>query len=52
MKLRDLLFTGMDVPNETRRLLEQFTATDGMTEGELRAYTMGVENTLSATRAL
>lgn len=52
MKLRDLLFTGMDVPNETRKLLAQFTVTDGMTEGELRAYTMGVENTLSATRAI
>lgn len=52
MKLRDLLFTGMDVPNETRKLLSRFTVTDGMTEGELKAYEMGVENTLSATRAL
>ena len=54
MKLRDLLFTGMDVPNETRKLLAQVTVTvtDGMTESELRAYEMGVENTLRATRAL
>lgn len=52
MKLRDLLFTGMDIPNETRKLLSKFTVTDGMTEGELKAYKMGVENTLRATRAL
>lgn len=52
MKLRDLLFTGMDIPNEARKLLLKFTVTDGMTEGELKAYKMGVENTLRATRAL
>lgn len=52
MKLRDLLFTGMDVPNETRKLLATFTATKGMTESELKAYEMGVENTLRATRVL
>lgn len=48
----NILFTGMDIPNETRKLLSRFTITDGMTEGELKAYKMGVENTLSATRAL
>ena len=52
MKLRELLFTGMDVPNETRKLLAKFTVTEGMTESELKAYKMGVENTLRATRAL
>ena len=52
MKLRDLLFTGMDVINETRKLLAKFTVTDGMTEGELKAYEMGIENTLRATKAL
>jgi hypothetical protein len=52
MKLRDLLFTGMDIPNETRKVLAKFTVTDGMTENELKAYEMGVENTLRATRAL
>lgn len=52
MKLRDILLTGMDIPNETRKLLSKFTVTDGMTEGELKAYKMGVENTLRATRAL
>lgn len=52
MRLRDLLFTGMDIPNETRKILSQFTVTDGMTESELKAYEMGVENTLRAARAL
>lgn len=52
MKLRDVLLTGMDIPNETRKILSKFTVTDGMTESELRAYKMGVENTLRAMRAL
>ena len=52
MRLRDLLFTGMDVPNETRKIVSQFTVTDGMTESELKAYEMGVENTLRAAQAL
>ena len=52
MKLRELLFTGMDVPNETRKLLSKFDVTNGMTNSALKAYEIGVENTLRATRAL
>ena len=52
MKLRDVLLTGMDIPNETRKLLSRFTVTDGMTEGELKAYEMGVENTIRAMQAV
>ena len=52
MKLRDLLFTGMDVVNETHKLLGQNNLTNGMTESELAAYTMGVNNALSAVEAL
>ena len=52
MKLRDLLFTGMDVINQTHKLLDQHNLTDGMTENELTAYTMGVNNALSAVEAL
>lgn len=52
MKLRDILLTGMDIPNETRKLLSRFTVTDGMTEDELQAYEMGVENTIRAMQAL
>ena len=52
MKLRELLFIGIDIPNETRKLLAEFDLTNGMTDSELKAYEMGVENTLRATRAL
>ena len=52
MKPRELLFTGMDVPNETRKLLTEFDVTNGMTDSELKAYEMGVENALRAARAL
>lgn len=52
MKLRDLLFTGMNVVHETRELLENVEATNGMTDGELKAYEMGVENALSAVKTL
>ena len=52
MKLRDLLFTGMDVVNESQKLLIQNNLTEGMTEDELAAYTMGVNNALSAVEAL
>lgn len=52
MKLRDVLLTGMDIPNETRKLLSRFTVTDGMTKDELKAYEMGVENTIRAMHAL
>ena len=52
MKLKDILLTGMDIPNETRKLLSRFTVTDGMTESELKAYKMGVENAISAMHTL
>ena len=52
MKLRDILFTGMDIPNETRKLLAKFTVTEGMTKSELKAYEMGVENTIRAMQAV
>ena len=52
MKLRDLLFTGMDVVNEAHKLLGQNNLTNGMTESEFVVYTMGVNNALSAVEAL
>jgi hypothetical protein len=54
MKLRDILFTGMDIPEATRRLLSSVnvTTTNGMTTSEYKAYKMGVENTLNAMAAL
>jgi hypothetical protein len=52
MKLRDILLTGMDIPNETRKLLSRFTVTNGMTKSELKAYEMGVENTIGVMQSL
>ena len=52
MRLRDILLTGMDIPNETRKLMLKFTVTEGMTESELKAYEMGVENTIRAMQAI
>lgn len=54
MKLRDVLLTGMDVPKEVRHLLHIVEAStiNGMTASEYKAYKMGVENALSATKSL
>lgn len=52
MKLRDLLFTGMDVASVARKLLDQNNLTIGMSESEFVAYTMGVNNALGAVEAL
>lgn len=54
MRLQDMLFTGMDIPNEIRKMLSNVngTATNGMTVNEEKAYRMGVENALSAASAL
>ena len=53
MKLRELLFTGMNVPREARKILNGFTnVTKGMTKGELKAYEMGVNNALGIVKTL
>lgn len=52
----DALFITMDIPKETRKLLdsvtEAHTVTEGMTDSELKAYQMGIGNTLSALEAV
>lgn len=50
--MSDMLFILMDVPNETRKLVYSGTFTEGMTESELKAYHMGISNTLSALEAV
>ena len=51
MKLRDLLFTGMNVPEEAQKLMDQLpSCTEGMTDSELKAYEMGIKNALWATK--
>ena len=52
MKLRDLLFTGMDVVNETRKLLKMERIPNDMTENEIMAYQMGIDNALGIVDTL
>lgn len=52
--MNELYFLGMDIATETKKLMNITTIafTDGMTESELRAYKLGVENTISALKAV
>lgn len=52
--MHELYFLGMDIINETRTIsrLTATLCTDGMTENELNAYNLGVENVLSALKAV
>ena len=53
MKLRDLLFTGMDIPRQARKIINGFVnITEHMNEDELRAYEMGVRNALNVVKML
>ncbi len=50
--MNELYFVGMDIVEETKTLSD-FTSsicTDGMEENELKAYRLGVANTISALR--
>ena len=50
--MNELYFVGMDIIEETKMLVDFTTSicTDGMTENELKAYKLGVANTMSALR--
>lgn len=52
--MNELYFLGMDIVKETKTLIDftTITCTKGMTENELRAYKLGVENTISAVKAV
>ena len=52
--MHELCFLGMDIFEETREVNHFFTmlCTDGMTENELRAYNLGVDNALSALASI
>lgn len=52
MKLRDLLFTGMDIPNEAQKIMDKLTSIKGMTEDEEKAYRFGVSEALRAVRTI
>lgn len=51
--MNEVYFLGMDIVEEVKNIIKLSTVlcTDGMTENELKAYQMGVENTLSALDA-
>ena len=50
MKLRDLLFTGMDVPNEARKIFDRYMDTSKMTEDEEKAFRFGATEAFRAVR--
>ena len=52
MKLNDLFFTGMDIPTEAQKLMDQLTSIDRMTEDEKAAYRFGVSEALRAVRTI
>ena len=52
MRLRDILFTGMDVPNEAQKLMDQLTSVEHMTEDEKAVYRFGVSEALRAVRTI
>lgn len=51
--MNELYFLGMDIVEETKNLMSLSTVilTDGMSDSEIAAYKMGIENTLSALKA-
>lgn len=52
--MNELYFLGMDIVEETKTLVDftTITCTNGMTEDELKAYKLGVTNTISALKSV
>ena len=52
--MNEVYFLGMDIVEEVKNIikLSNVVCTDGMTENELKAYQMGVANTISALEAV
>lgn len=52
--MNELYFLGMDIVEETKALADfsTITCTNGMTDNELRAYKLGVTNTISALKSI
>jgi hypothetical protein len=51
--MNELYFLGMDIVEETKTLVNftTITCTNGMTDSELKAYKLGIDNTISALKA-
>ena len=52
MRLQDILFTGMDIPNEAQKMFDNFSHTDYMTACEEKVFKFGVSEALRAVRTL
>lgn len=52
--MNELYFLGMDITEETKRLVDftTITCTNGMTDNELKAYKLGITNTISTLKAV
>lgn len=52
--MNELYFLGMDIVEETRNIskFSEIICTDGMTENELKAYELGIENALSSLKSV
>jgi hypothetical protein len=52
--MNELYFMGMDIVEETKTLVDftTITCTNGMTDNELRAYKLGITNTISALKSV
>ena len=52
--MNELFFTGMDILEEIKNMINftTITCTNGMTDGELSAYRLGIKNTLSALQSV
>ena len=52
--MNELYFVGMDILEETKTLVDftTITCTDGMTDSELKAYQLGIKNTISALKTV
>jgi hypothetical protein len=52
--MNELYFLGMDIAKEAKAIADSTTivCTNGMTESELKAYKLGVANTISALKAV
>ena len=50
----ELFFVGMDIVEETKNIIHAATpdCTRGMTDSELKAYNLGITNTLSALKGV
>lgn len=50
MKLRDIFFTGMDIPSEAQKIFNQLLNTDNMTKDEEKAFRYGATEAFRAVR--